>query len=234
MEILWSPRARSLRMEVWGGGIRVVAPRGYPEATVNAFIDAQYGWLKARTAAWRELAPPGEGPVDPVLPPTGESRCIVFRGRRTVLTVGETGGRGAQISWNPDSGIALLLPRQWAEARRGALGGRALSRWYDGILHAEARRVVDEVGLPRGLTPSGIRFSQPRTRWGSCAGDGTIRLNRRLIGAPARVFRSVVLHELAHLKHRNHGRGFWALVSELDPGWKDARDWLKRYGVTLG
>jgi predicted metal-dependent hydrolase len=237
-------------MEVRPGGIRVVVPPRCPAATVDAFIAEQSAWIEARTAVWREFAPPGEGPVDPVLPilepevggglwdgleaPRRGSRWIVFRGRRTRLTIVETEAHRARLSWAPEAGIQLQLPRRWPTPRRDALAGRALARWYDGILREEATRIVGEVGEPRGLTPSVIRFSQPRARWGSCAGDGTIRLNRRLIGAPAAVFRSVVIHELAHLRHRNHGRDFWALVGEMDAGWGEARAWLRRYGVTLG
>lgn len=234
LEIRRSDRARRLRLEVRPGGIRVVVPARCSARAVDAFLASQQAWIEAKTAVWRSFAHPGEGPVNPVLPQLGGERMIVFRGRRTRLMLADTSAHRPRISWKPETGITLELPLRWAHDRREPLGWRALSRWYDGILEGEATQIVTASGVPNGLTPTAIRFSQPRMRWGSCAGNGTIRLNRRLIGAPAPVFRSVVLHELAHLKHRNHGAGFWALVAALDPAWSTSRDWLRRYGVTLG
>ena len=51
--------------------------------------------------------------------------------------------------------------------------------------------------------------------------------------APMNVIEYVVVHELAHLKIRNHGRDFWRQVAALKPDYHKDRDWLKRNGALL-
>jgi predicted metal-dependent hydrolase len=51
--------------------------------------------------------------------------------------------------------------------------------------------------------------------------------------APAEVFRYVVIHELAHLRHRNHGPRFWSLVERQMPDFDLHRRWLREHGAAL-
>jgi predicted metal-dependent hydrolase len=245
LEIRRSARARRLRLEVRPGRLRLTVPKACPPAEAERFLAERAAWVREKTRAWRELAPPGEGPVDPPIPAPWNTRSggsaadaptthVVFRGRRTPLRTRLVPEARPGVSWDATRGIVVRLPDRWPVEVREPRGRRALSRWYDALLGEEAARVVEVLGRPRGLVPHAVRFSQPRTRWGSCAADGIVRLNRRLVGAPAPVFRYVVIHEIAHLRHRDHSRRFWELVEEMEPAWRDPRRWLKEHGVALG
>jgi predicted metal-dependent hydrolase len=43
----------------------------------------------------------------------------------------------------------------------------------------------------------------------------------------------VVWHEVCHLEVPDHSRRFWALVARRWPGYREDRDWLRRFGPTL-
>lgn len=256
VEFRESRRARRLRMEARPGGIRVTVPKGCPPDKVGRFVMSHAEWISERARAWRELAPPGEGPVDPPFPDpvpdqtqdedqdpvsdhdsdpeAGALQHLVFRGRRTRFQTRLTQAARPRVGWEASKGLTVHLPARWPAQDREPRGRRALHRWYDALLGEEAERIIDTEGAPRGLVPREVRFSQPRTRWGSCARNGIVRLNRRLVGAPAPVFRYVVLHEIAHLRHADHSHRFWGLVEELDPDWRRHRRWLKEHGVALG
>jgi len=223
-------------MEARPGGIRVTVPKGCPAVAVERFVTEHAAWIREKARGWRELAPPGEGPVDPPFPApeAGVYRHLVFRGERTRFHTRLTPGARPQVAWAADAGLTIHLPDRWPVGDRERRGRSALHRWYDALLGKEAEEIIRSEGEPRGLVPSEIRFSQPRTRWGSCARNGIVRLNRRLVGAPAPVFRYVVLHEIAHLRHADHSSRFWALVEELDPEWRRHRRWLRDHGVALG
>jgi predicted metal-dependent hydrolase len=70
-------------------------------------------------------------------------------------------------------------------------------------------------------------------RWGSCGPDGTVRLNWRLILLEPRLAEYVVVHELAHLRHRHHQAPFWQEVSRLMPDYLDRRRELSAAGRQL-
>ncbi|MBU1657112.1 MAG: M48 family metallopeptidase, partial [Candidatus Omnitrophica bacterium] len=78
-----------------------------------------------------------------------------------------------------------------------------------------------------------ISFRDQRTLWGSCSPSGNISLNVKLARLPDELIDYVILHELVHIRTRDHGKGFWA---ELDHLLGDARKLdrrLKKYCPTL-
>jgi predicted metal-dependent hydrolase len=79
-------------------------------------------------------------------------------------------------------------------------------------------RETAEVASRCGLRASAVSVGDPRARWGSCSSGGRIRYSWRLILAHPDARRFVVAHEVAHLKHLDHGAAFKALERELFGG----------------
>lgn len=82
-----------------------------------------------------------------------------------------------------------------------------------------------------GFKVSELRIRSMKSRWGSCSNSGVISLNSELIKLPGVYLEYVILHELCHLRHHNHGAGFYLLLSELFPGWKKVRKELKGFAL---
>ena len=78
-----------------------------------------------------------------------------------------------------------------------------------------------------------ISFKDTKSRWGSCSSTGSIMLNWRLIMVPPSIYNYVIIHELAHLVHMNHGLLFWKLVQELSPNYSKDKEWLKKNGQEI-
>lgn len=60
-------------------------------------------------------------------------------------------------------------------------------------------------------------------RWGSCTNSGIIILNPELVAAPKECIEYVILHELCHLRKRNHTLGFYRLLLKMVPKWEQLR-----------
>lgn len=78
-----------------------------------------------------------------------------------------------------------------------------------------------------GLTPRAITITGARTRFGSCSGADRLCFSWRLMQYPGASIEYVVVHELAHIVHKNHGPDFYAYVEGWMPDWK-ARQALLR------
>jgi predicted metal-dependent hydrolase len=95
-------------------------------------------------------------------------------------------------------------------------------------------REVAEFSSAAGAAARSVSVGDAGTRWGSCSSQGRIRLSWRLIFAPPQVRRYVVAHEVAHLKHLNHGADFKALEARLfGPGVAEAKARLRDVGPRL-
>jgi predicted metal-dependent hydrolase len=113
-----------------------------------------------------------------------------------------------------------------------------LARRVTDWLKAEARRVIcDRVrtkAARAGLKFSNIAVRDTTTRWGSCTCDGCLSFSWRLFLAPDYVLDYVVAHEVAHLRHLDHGARFWKLTATLTDGDVElAKTWLNGHGHDL-
>ena len=78
-----------------------------------------------------------------------------------------------------------------------------------------------------GLMPTGIRFTKNKTRVGSCCKKNQLSFSCRLMGYPPEVLDYVVVHELAHILHKNHGPAFWRAVEAVLPDYRKRRAMLR-------
>lgn len=78
-----------------------------------------------------------------------------------------------------------------------------------------------------------VRISDAKTRWGSCSHNNTLRFNWRLLMVPQILSDYVIVHELAHVTHKNHGPHFWALVEAYMPACRHHKKALSARGPLL-
>ncbi len=68
-----------------------------------------------------------------------------------------------------------------------------------------------------GVKPTGITITGAQKRYGSCSAKNRLCFAWRLMAYPQQAIDSVVVHELAHIVHKNHGKEFYALVESVLP-----------------
>lgn len=127
--------------------------------------------------------------------------------------------------------VSIFAGHQEEDARH--MIKEALIKWYR--LHALevfVERVTHYSELLQ-LFPKQILIRDQKTLWGSCSAQGVIRFNWRVIMAPIAIVDYLVVHELCHLKVRNHPPKFWKLVATALPDYAERRAWLRKHGSTL-
>jgi len=78
-----------------------------------------------------------------------------------------------------------------------------------------------------------LKIRKMKSRWGSLSSSGHMTLNLNLISAPIDCIDYVIMHELCHLKHQNHGKKFHILEESFVPNLKEIDKKLKHFGVWL-
>jgi len=107
--------------------------------------------------------------------------------------------------------------------------GTALTFWLKDKIKEDIRQMARAYSDALGLKYKGIRINAQKSMWGSCTKNGVIKINWHLIAAPKAVLAYVVLHEICHLKHRNHSQDFWNLLAEQRPEYRSAAKWLSTH-----
>jgi predicted metal-dependent hydrolase len=78
-----------------------------------------------------------------------------------------------------------------------------------------------------GLVPSRVTITGAEKRFGSCSAKNRLCFSWRLMRYSDEAIDYVVVHELAHIVHKNHGREFYALIASVLPDWKARQKLLK-------
>jgi predicted metal-dependent hydrolase len=208
-------RRISMRADVVKREIRITMPTYAPTKAAMDFVQQKTQWIAARLHS----APAADA--------IGVGGTVAFE------------GEPHQIVWNPKASrtVKLIEGEEGRELHVGGpqelVEGRIL-RWLKGearrIFTADIAHYCDQAGehSPR------LSLGDPRSRWGSCSTRGTISLSWRLVMAPASVRRSVIAHEVAHIRHMDHSPAFYGWLDELFEGDRKAADrWLKIHGTAL-
>jgi predicted metal-dependent hydrolase len=210
-------RRRTIGFYVDDTGLRVTAPRWVTVTEIDAAIADKQRWILRKLVEWRDHAQRRER----LAVRWEDGGRVAFVGRELTIRVHV----GATTVALDGEALRVCLP-PGADAERLRV---AVQAWLQREARAlfESRLPIYVARLGRG--PSRWRLSSARTRWGSCAPDGSIRLNWRLVHFPLEIVDYVIAHELAHLEEMNHGPRFWATVGSILPGFESARRQLKDF-----
>jgi predicted metal-dependent hydrolase len=206
------------------GSVRVAAPLRVPAQAIRDLVTLRGPWILARSAALAAAVPP------PRLFVTGET--LPLRGEDVPLIVHTGSARSVRITFASGQFAVVVPTRLEGESRTAAIRA-AFLRWYRERAIADIAAAVARRAPEMGVAPTRVIVRDQRRRWGSCAPDGSLRFNWRLVLADPALLDYVVVHELAHLQQRNHSPAFWAVVERALPGYRPLRHHLNRLGPAL-
>lgn len=88
---------------------------------------------------------------------------------------------------------------------------------------------VDYFSNKMQLFPTSISYRKNKRTWGSCNYKNGLNFNILLMKFPVEVMEYVIIHELAHIKHKNHSKDFWDLVKVYCPNYKEIEKKFKNF-----
>lgn len=207
-----STRARrvSLRIDPRIGSVVITLPTRAARSAGMALLMNNADWVAQRLALLPDAVPFADGAELPL------------HGRPLVIRHAPRGRRGV---WIDDACLCV--------SGEAAFVRRRVTDYLRREAHRSLTALVAEKAARAGLTPRRLSLRDTRTRWGSCASDGSLSFSWRLVMAPGFVQDYVAAHEVAHLRHMNHGKRFWALVDRLTSHREAAMAWLREEGARL-
>lgn len=123
--------------------------------------------------------------------------------------------------------------KKFSSKRLSPIQERKLFVEHKARAHALAVTKVVELNKCYGFSFGKISIRNSRSRWGSCSSKGTLCFNYKIAFLPEHLADYLVVHELCHLKERNHGKGFWSLVACVVPDYalrrKELRDFERAF-----
>lgn len=191
-----------------------------PQPKITALLKDKDRWIKNKIREQKRFQP-----VVPKQFVSGEAFSYLGRNYRL------------KVKRGPFSPVKLVQGRLVATLPEGPdnpqMVRNALVRWYRAQAQPKMIEKTARYAESIGVEPSAVGIKSYKARWGSCSSTGRIDYNWRIVMAPHAIVDYVVVHELCHLKHFNHGRDYWKQVRRIMPDCDEHRNWLKENGGHL-
>jgi len=211
--IHYSSRARHVNLTIHPtDGLVVVVPRGFDERLIPDLIHEQRTWIEPRLEQFAHITNRDacwQQPGSVTLPATNENWTIEYH---------KNGSASVRISTQDNYTLRATGAIDDDIKLRASLR-RWLKRRAELLLPP---RLTELAGL-HGFDFTRVTIRHQHTRWGSCSSHGTISLNAKLMFVSPELVDHVLLHELCHTVHPDHGAGFQALIASLEPHHRQRR-----------
>lgn len=198
----------------------VKAPLGIDDEVIRTRVARRAGWIVKKQSFFRQFEPrtPERRYVG------GETHLYLGRHYRLKIIIGNRdavkltkGYFEIEVKGDVSSEKVKRLLEEWCRDRAADRFRESFDRcWPHFEKHSPAK--------PR------MQIKQMWKRWGSLSANGMLTLNADLIRAPRECIDYVIVHELSHLRHKDHGPAFFRFLDKVMPDWEKRKHRLE---VTL-
>jgi len=201
-----------------GGKIVIRAPYKASKREIEEFVGEKEAWVvrklaeeKERTKELRKAFVPGEK--------------FLYLGEWYPLEIDESDHEGLPLKLSFGN---FVLNRDHVEEARNLF-----IEWYKKEAKEKIEGRIRYYSDRLHLSPKGARITSAKSRWGSCSRDNRLSFSWRIIMAPLTIIDYVLVHELVHIKEKNHSKKFWTSLEAVLTDYRERRVWLKKNGHRL-
>ena len=193
------------------GKVQVSAPMHLSDESILMFVRTKIGWIRKQQEKFKNQPRQTERQYV-----SGESFYVL--GKQYYLQV-EYSYKGNSLVLSGDK--AILTVRKESTPKQREYFVRV---WYREILKAEIEKYLPKWEKKTGLYCDSWQTKYMTTRWGTCnTNTKKIWFNLQLAKKPVECIEYIILHELAHLKVKNHGNDFVAILDSYMPYWRETK-----------
>jgi len=196
------------------GKVRISAPASLSDETIILFAKTKVSWIRKQQAKFAQQPRQTERQYV-----SGET--LYVWGKQYFLQV-DYSYKGNSLVLSGDKAILTVRKESTAKQREAFV-----HEWYRGLLKEQIEKYLPVWENRTNLHCSSWQTKYMTTRWGTCnTKTGKIWINLQLAKKPLECLEYVILHELTHLKIRNHGKDFVAFMDKYMPYWREIRKQL--------
>ena len=195
-----------------GGEIVIYAPYRTTKEEIGKFIEKNQPWISKKLSEEARSIRKAEKAFNP-----GEK--FLYLGELYPLEIQESNNKGPPLKLS--FGKFVLDQSRIEDAKD------LFTQWYKGEAKEKIAERVNYYSNRLKLFPKRINITSAKYRWGSCSRDNRLSFSWRIIMAPLSVIDYILIHELVHIKEKNHSKRFWSYLESILPDYREHKRWLK-------
>ncbi|MDX9847626.1 MAG: SprT family zinc-dependent metalloprotease [Tenuifilaceae bacterium] len=197
--------------------VRVTVPGFLSIVSAKAFVEQKKDWIVSKL---KEISITGAHKAITSGYKTREHELLLIPSKTSTIRVSIANGQ-----------IKMLFPEEISSTSNEIQS--AAKSTIENVFRMEAKRILPQkiydLTAKHGFCYSSLRIKNITSRWGSCSSKNNINLSIYLMKLPDELVDYVILHELTHTIHKNHGPQFWNHLNKLTGNAKSLAARVKKY-----
>ena len=202
------------------GNVLVRVPEKLSDEHIEDIIESKRYWIYKNLAEWRDL--------------NSVRMAKSFRGGEGFLYLGRT----YRLSLVADQEVQLMLKdgrfclrRELVDEGDAAGAQAAFREFYAKKGERRLANRVDYYSPKVGVEPSGLVVRELGNRWASCSPNRKLSFHWKCMMAPLTIIDYIVVHELCHIREKDHTPAFWNEIDKVLPNYRERKEWLRKNGA---
>lgn len=204
------------------GLISVRVPEHLSEEQIDAVVENKRLWIYQNLAEWRDLN------ASRVVREWVNGEGFLYLGSAYRLLLTQEQDEPLKLKDG-----RFCLQRKIVEKGGEVAAKHVFEQFYTEKALERIQRRVAYFAPKVGVTPVSVEVKEIGYRWATCAADGRLSFHWKCMMASPKVIDYIVVHELCHLRHRDHTEAFWNEVDKVLPDYLDRKAWLRENGSAL-
>jgi predicted metal-dependent hydrolase len=214
-------RAKNLRITVnRQKGVKVTMPKHVPLNYAISFVEQKKDWIKKSIEKF----------VFSAVQPTVFVPGVDFPMRFHYLDFHQRIGSDLKVEVSKGCIQIIYSDESQLTSEKGQ---QVVRKALEFALRKEAKQYlpyrVEILAKKHGFIFNQVRIRNQKSRWGSCSVENNINLNMHLMRLPEELSDYVILHELVHTIHKNHGKHFWQALDKVSGNGKKWSKEMKQF-----
>lgn len=223
LQILTSPTRKSIGIQVYPDcSVKVRVPKRLSQNKIDEIIKSKESWIAKKIEFFQQNQPQNIKPKEYI---SGES--FYYLGKQYKLKI--IGSKSNLIEHTRD---VIFIHKTSKRNTKNIL-----TKWFFNQakeVFEERLKVNFEIFSKHYEYPFPIlKLRKMKSRWGSMSNKGNMTLNSHLIHTPIECIDYVIMHELCHLKHKNHGKRFHQLQAKFNSNYKEIKRKLETFNAEI-
>jgi len=214
-----SKRRKTSEIHVDKKSVEIIVPETKSLSEIKKMVEGKRNWILQRQSQLRQEKPGPTYQNNTTVPYLGKNYKLVIKLAQKSDGVSKKNSRFviSLRSKRPSKKKTKLLYESWILENSQSILHKAMVRY--------SRKV--------GVKPKKIQMKKLRSKWGSLSNDNTININLHLLKADQKIVDYIILHEICHLKIKQHSHHFWSFIEQFDPTYRDKVEWLNNNGKSI-
>jgi predicted metal-dependent hydrolase len=199
------------------GSVSVLAPEKWSQEQIDKVLERKRPWIYRGLAEWQDLN------ATRVTREFVSGEGFLYLGRTYRLRIVEKQTK------------PLMLKDGYFYLRSDAVEKPyiAFKEFYREKGEEKIAARVEYYKTKMGVNPGEVRIMELKNRWASCSEKQNLNFHWKCLMAPLNIIDYIVVHELAHLKYKNHTDAFWGEIDKVIPDYRGRKEWLRQNGAGM-